>query len=67
MITDNNFVVTGTKAGKPLTRAASVRFDGVNDCLYTEVENNLEGKDFTVETGLYIDKLDHDATIFSFG
>ena len=67
LITDNNFVVTGTKAGKPLTRAASVRFDGVNDCLYTEVENNLEGKDFTVETGLYIDKLDHDATIFSFG
>lgn len=67
LITDNNFVVTGTKAGKPLSRAASVRFDGVNDCLFTEVENNLEGKDFTVETGLFIDNLKHDATLFSFG
>lgn len=67
LLSANNFQVTGTKVGEVLSRAASIRFDGDNDCLFTEAENNLEGKDFTVETGLYIDKLDHDATIFSFG
>lgn len=67
IMTDSKFEVKGKKLGENLSRTASVRFDGVNDCLTTEAETNLNGKDFTIETNIYIDALDHNATFFSLG
>ncbi len=67
IIGPNNFVVTGTQPASELRRDASIRFDGVNDCLVTEATTNLSGRDFTVESSIYIDSLNHDATFFSYG
>lgn len=65
-LTDNNFEVTGVRNGTRTDHSTSVRLDGVNDDLTSELERNWADKDITIEMWVLADNA-KSATFFSHG
>jgi len=65
-LTENNFEVTGIRNGTRTDHSTSVRLDGVNDDLTTDVDRNWADKDITIEMWVLADN-PQSTTFFSHG
>jgi hypothetical protein len=66
LLTRNNFTVQGVRNGSVTDHSASIRLDGLSDCLETEFEKSFAEKDITVEMWIQPDR-PQNATLFSHG
>lgn len=66
LLTKNNFQVTGIRNGAQTDHSVSIRFDGINDCMVTELDKNLTEKDLTVEMWIKADEAKN-VTLFNQG